>query len=132
MQLQLASMEETQLGMEEKARYVHSDLSSNNFGLKSIKSRNYRRQIQILEARLMQMRQQSENSSLEFAEKEIAAYAEEKSTLTTMNERLREENDELRDEVMELKAMVELLKAQHTRQRGLISEPRSPVLAGPS
>lgn len=80
----------------------------------------------------MQMRQISENGSLEFVEKEIAAYAEEKSTLTTMNERLREENDELRDEVMELKAMVELLKAQHTRQRGLISEPRSPVLAGPS
>jgi len=33
MQLQLASMEETQLEMEEKARYVHSDMSSNNFGL---------------------------------------------------------------------------------------------------
>ena len=33
MQLQLVSMEETQLGMEEKARYVHSNSSSNSFGL---------------------------------------------------------------------------------------------------
>jgi hypothetical protein len=58
----------------------------------------------------MQMRQREENSSLDFAEKEIAASAEEKGSLSTINERLMEENMELKEEVMELKAMVEVLK----------------------
>ena len=92
--------------------------------------RSYRRQIQVLEARLTQMRQRRESSSLQFAESQFAAYANERANLTTSNKKLREENSELREEVEELKAMVELLKAQYTGQRGLVSEPRptSPIV----
>jgi predicted RNase H-like nuclease (RuvC/YqgF family) len=76
----------------------------------------------------MQMRQRAESAGLEYAEREIAGYAEEKASLTTTNHRLGEENMILKDEVMELKAMVEVLKSQHTNRRGLVSEPsRSPV-----
>lgn len=76
----------------------------------------------------MHMRQRAESPSLEFAEREMASYAEEKGTLTETNERLKDENMTLKEEVMELKAMVEVLKSQHTNHRGLVSEPRSPVL----
>lgn len=72
------------------------------------------------------MRQREENSSIEFAEREMAASADEKGTLIATNERLTEENMTLRDEVMELKAMVEVLK----NRRGLVSEPRSPTSPG--
>ena len=68
----------------------------------------------------MQMRQQAESPSLEYAEREIASNAEEKGTLRETNERLREENMTLKDEVMGLKAMVEVLKSQHTNRRGLV------------
>jgi predicted RNase H-like nuclease (RuvC/YqgF family) len=78
----------------------------------------------------METRQKTENSSLEFAEREIAGFAEEKASLTATNQRLMEENMVMKDEVMELKAMVEVLKSRHMHRKGLVAEPRSPVLAG--
>lgn len=77
------------------------------------------------------MRQRADNSNLQFAEREIADCAEEKDSLNTTNRRLMEENMILKDEVMELKAMVEVLKSQHTNHRGLVFEPRSPVVGSP-
>jgi len=121
MQLKLSSMEGAQLELEDQARY--GKLSRYYHSAYDTIFSGYRRQIQRLEARLIQMRQLAENSSLEFAEREIAAYADEKGSLTATNERLTEENLILKDEVMELKAMVEVLK----NRRGLVSEPRSPV-----
>jgi len=75
------------------------------------------------------MKGRADGPSIAYAEKEIAAYAEERGVLAATNNKLREENLVLKDEVEELKAMVELLKAEHTGRRGLVSEPKSPILS---
>lgn len=132
MQMRLVSAEKGYAELEENARYKYRyPLALLNLILFVILGRANRRQNHILEARLSQMRERFDGSSIEYAEKEIAAYAEERGVLTAKNNKLREENLELKDEVEELKAMVELLKAQHTGRRGLVSEPRSPIHGGP-
>ncbi len=131
MEMRLLSAEKTYAGLEENARYEHHNFFLSYLTRYFIILRACRRQIQILEVRLAQMRGRADGSSIEYAEKEIAAYAEERGVLAATNNKLREENLVLKDEVEELKAMVELLKAQHTGQRGLVSEPKGPILGGP-
>ncbi|TFK72200.1 hypothetical protein BDN72DRAFT_792826 [Pluteus cervinus] len=108
MQLRVESYEQSQATMEEQARA-------------------YRRQIQGLEARFTHLKRKSSGVRLpppEFAH----ALAEEKLDLQQKNIKLREENKELKDEVEELTAMMEVLKADRSGRRGLISEPRSSPL----
>lgn len=87
----------------------------------------YRRQTQALEAKLTHLKRRSSStrSPLELAR----AFSEEKAGLQHTIKELRAANTELKDDIEELTAMVEVLKAEHSGKRGLISEPRSsPVL----
>ena len=60
---------------------------------------------------------------------EIAAFAAEKSALMNANGKLRAKNAVLVEEAEEMKAMIELLKGQVNRKKGLIADPRaSPTL----
>lgn len=53
---------------------------------------------------------------------------EEKASLAKANDELREENADLMDEVEEMRAMLEMLKAQVSGKRGLISARASPIM----
>lgn len=87
----------------------------------------YRRQIQALEAQLLQQKRKAEKPSQRPAE--IAAFVAEKKALLDGNAQLVEENTTLREELEDMTAMVEVLKGQVSGRRGLVSEPRSsPIL----
>jgi phage shock protein A len=61
--------------------------------------------------------------------KELAAFVAEKTVLMNTKDQLRERNAELVEELEEMRAMVEVLKGQISRRKGLVSDPRaSPTL----
>jgi predicted RNase H-like nuclease (RuvC/YqgF family) len=87
----------------------------------------YRRQIQALEARLLQEKRKSDKPSRR--PEEIAAFVAEKKTLLEANHQLTEENTNLREEIEDMSAMVEVLKGQVSGRKGLVADPRSsPIL----
>ena len=69
-----------------------------------VDQRAHRRQIQMLEARLSQMRRTLRQP----IEQEIASVAAERGALTKGNQKLRDENSRLREEIDELRAVVEV------------------------
>lgn len=129
MKMQLESFEKTQAEMDDSARWVLLSWQYLISVLMIPDTRVYRRRIQALEAQLSQAQSSRHNNQLKHqASIEIATFASEKLALQTANTRLRNENIELKDEVEEMRAMLEVLKAQHSGKRGLVSEPRaSPV-----
>jgi DNA repair exonuclease SbcCD ATPase subunit len=90
-------------------------------------ARGYRRQIQGLEARLAFVNKKNE-AARQMPAEEIAAFVAEKTSLAKANDKLREENADLMDEVEEMRAMLEMLKAQVSGKRGLVSARASPVM----
>ncbi|KAJ6455704.1 hypothetical protein C8R45DRAFT_881137 [Mycena sanguinolenta] len=110
MELRLQSYEGTQTELDENARV-------------------YRRQIQALEAQLLQAKRKAEKPSRR--PEDIAAFVAEKKVLQDTNAQLTEENTTLREELEDMTAMVEILKGQVSGRRGLVSDPRmSPILGG--
>ncbi|KAJ7098041.1 hypothetical protein B0H15DRAFT_823860 [Mycena belliarum] len=90
-------------------------------------SRVYRRQIQALEAQLLQERRKADKSSRRPGE--IASFVSEKKTLLEANQQLTEDNINLREEIDDVVAMVEFLKGQVSGRKGLVADPRSsPIL----
>lgn len=59
---------------------------------------------------------------------DIAAFVAEKRKLLDANNQLTADNAVLREEIEDMTAMVELLKAQVSGRRGLVSDPRSSPL----
>ena len=87
----------------------------------------YRRQIQALEAQLLQEKRKKPSRRPE----EIAAFVAEKKRLMDANAHLLEDNATLREEIEEITAMVEVLRGQVSGRKGLVSDPRaSPILYG--
>ncbi|KAJ7740733.1 hypothetical protein DFH07DRAFT_838927 [Mycena maculata] len=110
MEIRLQSYHESQAKLNENARV-------------------YRRQIQALEAQLVQAKRKAETPSRRPAE--IAAFVAEKKAMLDANAQLVEENTNLREDLDDMTAMVEVLKSQVSGRRGLVSEPRvssSPIL----
>ncbi|KAJ7285718.1 hypothetical protein C8J57DRAFT_1285608 [Mycena rebaudengoi] len=91
-------------------------------------ARAYRRQIQALEARLAQATRKNEASKQRTSAMDIAAFVAEKRKLLDANNQLTADNAVLREEIEDMTAMVELLKAQVSGRRGLVSDPRSSPL----
>jgi len=92
-------------------------------------NRNYRRQVQTLEARIAEAnrtRNGAQESSM------LSAMASDKKLLTAVNRDLREKNTELMEEKEELKAMVEVLKNEVGGRRGLVHDPRASPLGSSS
>jgi phage shock protein A len=89
----------------------------------------YRRQIQALEAQLLQAKRKADKPSRR--PEEIAAFVAEKKALLETNAQLMEEKTNLREELEDMTAMVEVLKGQVSGRRGVVSNPRmSPILGG--
>jgi len=86
----------------------------------------YRRQIQALEARLSQEKRKADQPSQR--PEEFAAFVAEKKVLLDTVAQMREENINLREENEDMTAMVEVLKAQVSGRKGLVSDPRSSPL----
>ncbi|KAK0240261.1 hypothetical protein EDD85DRAFT_927358 [Armillaria nabsnona] len=92
-------------------------------------NRNYRRQVQTLEARIAEAnrtRNGAQESSM------LSAMASDKKRWTAVNRDLREKNTELMEEKEELKAMVEVLKNEVGGRRGLVHDPRASPLGSSS
>lgn len=90
--------------------------------------RVYRLHIQSMEAHQPKAAAQGDDLRQRYA-KELAAFVAEKSVLMNTKDQLRERNAELTEELEEMRAMVELLKGQISRRKGLVSDPRaSPTL----
>ncbi|KAJ7105763.1 hypothetical protein C8R43DRAFT_1100098 [Mycena crocata] len=91
-------------------------------------ARVYRRQIQALEAQLVQERRKTDHKVVRRPE-EIATFVAEKKALLATNSQLVEDKRNLTEELEELTAMVEVLKGQVSGKRGVVSDPRaSPIL----
>ncbi|TFK54957.1 hypothetical protein OE88DRAFT_1717047 [Heliocybe sulcata] len=100
MELRLEAYEKTQIEMEEDARTA-------------------RGRIQEVEARLS-LAGQDKTTMRRYAS-EMEALTKDRTSLIGENKKLRAANDELRDDVQDLGHMVELLKAQVTGKKGLVS-----------
>ncbi|KAJ7219154.1 hypothetical protein GGX14DRAFT_590318 [Mycena pura] len=110
MEMRLQCLHESEARLEENARV-------------------YRRQIQALEAQLLQEKRKTEKASRR--PEEIAAFVAEKKRLMDANAHLLEDNATLREEIEEITAMVEVLRGQVSGRKGLVSDPRaSPILYG--
>ncbi|KAJ7273587.1 hypothetical protein B0H12DRAFT_1090097 [Mycena haematopus] len=110
MELRLQCYQESQTELDENARL-------------------YRRQIQALEAQLLQAKRKAEKPSRR--PEDIAAFVTEKKALVETNAQLMEENTNLREDIEDMTAMMEVLKGQVSGRRGLVSDPRmSPILGG--
>ncbi|KAJ7694239.1 hypothetical protein B0H17DRAFT_981160 [Mycena rosella] len=108
MEIRLESYEKSQAELDENARV-------------------YRRQIQALEARLLQEKRRADTPSRR--PEEIAAFVAEKKALLDAKQQLADDNANLREEIEDMSAMVELLKAQVSGRKGLVADPRaSPLL----
>ncbi|KAF7338398.1 HATPase-c domain-containing protein [Mycena venus] len=115
MELRLECYQESQTGLDENARV-------------------YRRQIQALEAQLLQAKRNADKPSRR--PEEIAAFVVEKKALLEANSQLTEENTNLREDIEDMSAMVEVLKGQDASNRpcfllssltSLTSYPRVPT-----
>jgi len=90
--------------------------------------RVYRRHIQSMEAHHPKAVMQDEDVR-QIVAKELAGLVAEKTILLDTKKQLRERNAELMEELEEMRAMVEVLKGQISRRKGLVSDPRaSPTL----
>ncbi|KAJ7774703.1 hypothetical protein B0H16DRAFT_1659841 [Mycena metata] len=108
MEMRLHSLQETQTELDENARV-------------------YRRQIQALEAQLVQAKRKAEKPSRRA--EDLAAFVVEKKKMLEVNAQLTEQNTNLREELEDTCAMLELLRAEVSGKKGLVSDPRaSPIL----
>ncbi|KAJ7172596.1 hypothetical protein C8R46DRAFT_1086542 [Mycena filopes] len=108
MEMRLQSFQETQTELDENARV-------------------YRRQIQALEAQLVQAKRKADKPSRR--PEEMAAFVVEKKAMLEANAQLTEQNTNLREELEDMSAMVEVLRGQVSGRKGLVSDPRaSPIL----
>ncbi|KAG6865020.1 hypothetical protein C0991_005566 [Blastosporella zonata] len=122
MKMKLESYEHTQAETENSARWVMFVLGTLSLFPHDVLCRAFRLRVQALEAQLAQAQTNHHRGHNHLAEIEVAAFAAEKGTLLQANKQLKDNNNDLKDEVEELRAMVEYLKAQHSGQKGLISE----------
>jgi phage shock protein A len=127
MEMRLESYEKTQEKMEDNARSVISLFEPHCVQNFKCDPSGYRRQIQCLEAHLALANKKNE-AARQIPADEIAAFVGEKTSLATANDKLREENADLMDEVEEMRAMLEMLKAQISGKRGLVSARASPIM----
>jgi hypothetical protein len=128
MELRLESLEKTLAEVEGAGRFVYSIFVDICYVLTLESHRVYRRHIQSMEAHHPNAAVQGEDLRQTLA-KELAAFVAEKTVLMNTKDQLRERNAELVEELEEMRAMVEVLKGQISRRKGLVSDPRaSPTL----